>query len=94
VLHQELERNDMPPGFMLLQLLFLLLPVGAGVFFGWLGLRFVRARELEAGRRGGGAKADDVARLEDAVLSLQSEVQSIRERQEFVEKLLDKPRPQ
>jgi hypothetical protein len=82
----------MPPGFMFLQLLFLTLPLAALGFFGWLALRFVRAREREAGNRLPPAHTDDLERLEEAIHSLQSEVASIRERQEFVEKLLEPPR--
>lgn len=81
----------MPPGFILLQIIFMALPVAALGFFGWLALRFVRARERDAGRLEA-VRPDELARLEDAVLGLQSEVHAIRERQEFVERLLERPR--
>lgn len=79
-------------GFMLMQLLFFVLPVGAVAFFGWLALRYVRARERDAGARVESGRADELARLEEAVLALQSEVHALQERQEFVERLLERPR--
>lgn len=85
----------MPPGFVFFQLLFMAVPIGALGFFGWLGLRFVRARELDAARNSGASvRPDELQRLQDTVLSLQAEVHSLRERQEFVERLLEKPRPE
>ena len=81
----------MPPGFIFMQLVALAVPVGALGFFGWLALRFVRAREREAGRIEP-SRPDELARLHEAVLALQSEVQALRERQEFVERLLERPR--
>jgi hypothetical protein len=72
-------------------LMYLIVPVGAVGFFGWLGLRFVRAREREA-LRADGSDASEVRRLQEQVEVLQTEVDAIRERQEFVERLLDRPR--
>lgn len=84
----------MPFGFIVMQLVFFALPVGAVAFFGWLGLRYVRARERDIGARleGESGRADELARLRDAVLELQSDVHALRERQEFVERLLESPR--
>ena len=83
----------MPPGLMFFQLLFMAVPVGALGFFGWLALRFVRARELDAARGvGASVRPDELQRLQDTVLAVQSEVQALHERQEFVERLLEKPR--
>jgi hypothetical protein len=81
----------MPIGFMLVQLLFLAVPVGALGFFGWLALRYVRARERDVGGRLE-ARPDELARLNEELQALQSEVSGIRERQDFVEKLLERPR--
>lgn len=41
----------MPFGFIVMQLVFFALPVGAVAFFGWLGLRYVRAGERDIGAR-------------------------------------------
>lgn len=69
------------------------IPLGALGFFGWLALRFVRARERDAGVRvEPGARPDELERLSETVQALQSEVHTLRERQEFVEKLLERPR--
>jgi hypothetical protein len=83
----------MPPGFLVFQLLTLTVPLGAVGFFGWLGLRFVRAREREAAGRLDAAPTHDVVQLREAVQALQSEVHSLQERQDFMEKLLERPRP-
>jgi hypothetical protein len=72
-------------------LLSFFLPIGAVAFFGWLALRFVRARERDS-LRDTSSEGSDVRRLEDLVHDLQAEVHSIRERQEFVEKLLERPK--
>lgn len=79
-------------GFMFMQLLFFALPIGAVAFFGWLALRYVRTRERDAGARIESVRSDELARIEDAVLALQSDMHSLRERQEFVERLLERPR--
>ena len=85
----------MPPGLILFQLVMLALPVGALGFFGWLGIRFVKAKEREAANRLGATPHPDLLDgLQEAVAALQAEVHGIRERQEFIEKLLDKPRAQ
>jgi hypothetical protein len=78
-------------GISLFYMLFNLIPIGAVVFFGWLGLRFVRARERDS-LHNTSSEGSDVRRLEDLVHDLQAEVHSIRERQEFVEKLLERPK--
>ncbi len=75
---------------VLVQLAFLAVPVGGIAFFGWLGLRYVRARERDVGARVESVRPGELTRLEDAVLALQSEVHSLRERLEFVEKLLER----
>jgi hypothetical protein len=82
----------MPAGFLFVQLVFAAVPIGALAFFGWLGLRFVRARERESAARLGTARPEELARIQDALLSLQTEVHALRERQEFVERLLERPR--
>lgn len=85
----------MPFGFIVMQLVFFALPVGAVAFFGWLGLRYVRARERDVGARlkaESSGRADELARLRDAMLELRSDVHGLRERQEFVERLLESPR--
>jgi hypothetical protein len=79
----------MTPAFMLFQLL---LSVGAVGFFGWLALRYVRTRELDTVNRVDSIPASELAKLQDVITSLQSEVSAIRERQEFLEKLLERPR--
>jgi cell division protein FtsB len=79
-------------GWVFLNLLFLALPLAALGFFGWLALRFVRARERDVARLDG-VRTDELARLEDAVLVLESEISALRERQDFVERLLERPRP-
>jgi cell division protein FtsB len=84
----------MPPGLILLQLVSFALPIGAVAFFGWLGLRYVRARERDVSARLDSVRQSEVARLQDTVLALQTEVQTLRERQDFVEKLLERPRPE
>jgi len=82
----------MPPGMMFLPMLSLLVPIGAMGFFGWLGLRYVRARERETTNRVAGPSSEELTRLQDVVTSLQSEVHSLRERQDFMERLLEQPR--
>lgn len=77
---------------VLFGLLYTLVPLAAVVFFGWLGLRFVRTRERESLARGGTTARDELMRLEEQVQSLQSEVQSLHERQAFMEKLLERPK--
>jgi len=84
----------MPPGLFVVQMLFAAVPVGALVFFGWLGLRYVRARERDVVGRLETASAEELARLQDTVVTLQTEVHTLRERQEFVERLLERPRPE
>jgi len=84
----------MHPGFLLVQMMLAAVPLGGVVFFGWLGLRFVRARERDVAGRLEAASVDELARLQDTVVSLQSELQALRERQEFMERLLERPRPQ
>jgi hypothetical protein len=69
----------------------IVLPLGAVGFFGWLALRFVRAREREALREGN-VDSPEVRRLREQVESLQTEIDGIRERQDFVERLLERPR--
>jgi hypothetical protein len=79
--------------FALLQMVFLLVPVAAMGFFGWLALRFVRARERDAATRVEGARPEELARVNDAILALQSEITSLRDRQDFIERLLEQPKP-
>jgi len=80
-----------PPLFFLFPFL---LPVAAVVFFGWLGLRFVRAREQANLMTGPGASRAELTRMEETLETLQREVQALQERQTFVEKLLERPREQ
>lgn len=82
----------MPIGFMFMPLIFFGLPIATVGFFGWLALRYVRARERDVGAHVESARSDELTRIEDALLALQSEVHSLRERQEFVERLLERPR--
>jgi len=79
-------------GWLFLNLLFLALPLGALGFFGWLALRFVRARERDVARLDG-LRTDELARLQEAILVMESEISALQERQDFVEKLLERPRP-
>ena len=79
--------------FALLQLVFLIVPVDAMGFLGWLALRFVRARERDVATRVEGARPEELARVNDAILALQSEITTLRDRQDFVERLLEKPKP-
>jgi hypothetical protein len=77
----------------LILLVELLAPAGAVVFFGWLALRYVRSKERDSASGINTVLPSEVAKLQDIVTSLQSEVQGLRERQEFVERLLERPRP-
>jgi hypothetical protein len=81
----------MPIKIILIQLLFLAVPIGTVGFFGWLGLRYVRSREREAEGRVI-EPSDHVEGLRDSVETLQAEVRLLQERQEFLEKLLERPR--
>lgn len=65
-----------------------LAPLVGIALFGWLGWRFVRAREraLETG-----IANDEIARLHEVITGLQTEIHGLRERQDFTEKLLDRP---
>ncbi len=72
--------------------IFPLVPIAALVFFGWLGLRFVRAKEQDALGRGSAGGSTELARIEETLETLQREVQALQERQTFVEKLLERPR--
>lgn len=76
---------------ILMMMILWLLPIGAVGFFGWLGLRFVRARERDV--IGTGSDQLEQRRLEELVEGLQAEVQALSERQDFMEKLLERPRP-
>jgi hypothetical protein len=67
-------------------------PLGGLAFFGWLGLRFVRAKERDAGARIENMSPGELARLQETMLAFQSELHALRERQEFVERLLERPR--
>lgn len=82
-----------PPIFFLFPMV---IPLAAVVFFGWLGLRFVRAKEqanLTAGAGGAaGPSRAELARIEETLDAVQREVQALQERQAFVEKLLERPR--
>lgn len=79
----------------MIAILLVMLPVGAIGFVGWLALRYVRACERQAaGRAELPAHEREVVRLRDEVMTLQSEVESLRERHEFVERLLERPRPE
>lgn len=84
--------GPMAPAFLLLNFLVLALPVGTVAFFGWLALRFVRAKERANLVEPPGAPRGQLARIEDSLEALQREVQSLQERQTFVEKLLERPR--
>lgn len=77
-----------------MQLLFMTVPIGAVGFFGWLALRFVRARERDVAMRIAPPPSDELVQLREAVFSLQSELHTLRERQDFMEKLLERPRPE
>ncbi len=67
-----------------------LFPLAAVAFFGWLGLRFVRAKE-QANQLPGAARGE-LARIEETLESVQRELQALQERQAFVEQLLERPR--
>ena len=71
-----------------------LVPLGAIAFFGWLALRFVRAKEQGNLPVGPSASRAELGRIEDTLETLQREVQGLQERQAFVEKLLEGPRDQ
>ncbi len=79
-----------PPFFLFL--FPMLFPAAAVVFFGWLGLRFVRAKEQANQVTGQAASSAELARIEETLESLQHEVQALQERQTCVEKLLERPR--
>jgi hypothetical protein len=79
-------------GWVFLNFLFFALPLGALGFFGWLALRFVRARERDVARLDS-LRTDELARLQDAILVMESEISALQERQDFVERLLERPRP-
>jgi cell division protein FtsB len=81
----------MPIEMILLQLVFLAVPVATVGFFGWLALRYVRSREREAEVRRI-EPSDHVEGLRESVETLKAEVRLLRERQEFIEKLLERPR--
>ncbi len=74
----------------------MLFPIAAVVFFGWLGLRFVRAKEQAtlgaASAAGAAASRAELARIEESLDAVQHELQKLQERQTFVEKLLERPR--
>ena len=76
------------PMFFFFQMLF---PIAAIVFFGWLALRYVRAREQDSLGRPAGSTVE-LTRIEETLETLQREVQALQERQAFVEKLLERPR--
>lgn len=84
-----------PPGFLLMQLLAVAVPLGGVGFFGYLALRFVRAKERETALRSAARPADggELARIDDTLAALQAEVRELRENQRFLERLLEKPRP-
>jgi cell division protein FtsB len=85
---------DLPIGIIIMQILALALPVGAVGMFGYLALRFVRAKEHEAALRGSARQdADTLDRLTATVSALQAEVTELRDNQRFLERLLEKPRP-
>jgi hypothetical protein len=79
-------------GWVFLNFLFFALPLGALGLFGWLALRFVRAREQDVARLDS-LRTDELARLQDAILVMESEISALQERQDFVERLLERPRP-
>ncbi len=70
----------------------MLIPAAAVVFFGWLGLRFVRAKEQANALARPGAPPAELARIEESLEMLQRDVQALQERQGFMEKLLERPR--
>ncbi len=76
-----------PPMFFIFPFLF---PLAAVVFFGWLGLRFVRAKEQA--NQLPGASRGELSRIEETLETLARDVQALQERQTFVEKLLERPR--
>ncbi len=76
-----------PPMFFILPFLFPLAVVG---FFGWLGLRFVRAKEQA--NQLPGASRGELSRIEETLETVQRELQALQERQAFMEKLLERPR--
>ncbi len=79
-----------PPFFIFF--LPMLIPTAAVVFFGWLGLRFVRAKEQANALSRPAAAPAELARIEETLELIQREVQRLQERQTFVEKLLERPR--
>jgi len=72
-----------------------LLPFAAAAYFGWLGLRYVRAKEQANQIARGGLAPDrgELGRIEESLETLQRDVQALQERQAFMEKLLERPRP-
>ncbi len=72
----------------LLGLIYFLAPAGAAVYFGWLGLRFVRAKERAAELRG---DRSDLLRLEEQMRELRTEIETLRDRQDFTDRLLQRP---
>ncbi len=70
----------------------MLVPAAAVFFFGWLGLRFVRAKEQANALARPAAAPPELTRIEESLELLQGEVQRLQERQTFVEKLLERPR--
>lgn len=78
--------------WLMVGLLYSAIPLGTLVFFGWLGLRFVRTREHESLARGSAVTREELMRVEEQVQALESEIRSLHERQAFTEKLLERPR--
>ena len=70
----------------------LLAPLAALGFFGWLALRYVKSKELNPESKSEHLLLAEVGKLQDVVASLQTDMDALRERQEFTERLLERPR--
>lgn len=80
---------DAPIGFLLVQLLFWLVPLLLGGAVLYLGLRFVRAFERRGTYRGElAALQERVARLEEDLGRATSDVERLAEAQRFTQRLL------
>jgi hypothetical protein len=55
-------------------------------------LRYVKSKERNAGPMSDDLLLTEVSKLQDVVASLQTDIEVLRERQEFTERLLEKPR--
>ncbi len=80
---------DAPIGFILVQLLFWLVPLLLGGAAIYLGVRFVRAFERRGANRGElTALQERVARLEEELGRAMSDIERLTEAQRFTQRLL------